>query len=107
MVQSARLAGQRSRETPHGRVLVELGPEPLVELCLRAGGVIAACLAAKLLGTGGERRRPPCALATARRPPSSRRRHAPGSSDRNVGAGRDRRRGWEDATDQGGVLVCS
>lgn len=46
------VAGQRSRERAHHDVLVELGLEPLVELRLRAGEGVGACLAAQLLLTG-------------------------------------------------------
>jgi nicotinate-nucleotide--dimethylbenzimidazole phosphoribosyltransferase len=50
-VQSALIAGQRSREVGHGRVLVELGLEPLLQLRLRAGEGVGACLAAQMLLT--------------------------------------------------------
>ncbi|HLI43980.1 MAG TPA: 5,6-dimethylbenzimidazole synthase [Acidimicrobiales bacterium] len=58
--QSALVAGQRSREAGHGRVLVELGLEPLLALRLRAGEGVGACLAAQLLLTAVRAR-----LATA------------------------------------------
>jgi nicotinate-nucleotide--dimethylbenzimidazole phosphoribosyltransferase len=58
--QSALVAGQRSREAAHGRVLVELGLEPLLALRLRAGEGVGACLAAQLLLTAVRAR-----LATA------------------------------------------
>lgn len=50
-VQSALVAGQRSREVAHGRVLAELGLEPLLQLRLRAGEGVGACLAAQMLLT--------------------------------------------------------
>ncbi|HEY2044333.1 MAG TPA: 5,6-dimethylbenzimidazole synthase [Jatrophihabitans sp.] len=43
------IAGQRSREQAHGAVLTELGLEPLLDLRLRAGEGVGACLAAQLL----------------------------------------------------------
>ncbi len=46
------IAGQRSRELAHRSVLTELGLEPLLELRLRAGEGVGACLAAQLLLTG-------------------------------------------------------
>lgn len=51
-VQSALVAGQRSREPAHAAVLSELGLEPLLQLRLRAGEGVGACLAAQLLFTG-------------------------------------------------------
>ena len=48
---SALVAGQRSRETAHGLVLTELGLEPLLDLRLRAGEGVGACLAAQALLT--------------------------------------------------------
>lgn len=48
-VQSALIAGQQSRERAHGAVLAELGLEPLLQMRLRAGEGIGACLAAQLL----------------------------------------------------------
>ena len=48
-VQSALVAGQRSRELAHGRVLSELGLEPLLQLRLRAGEGVGACLAAQMV----------------------------------------------------------
>jgi nicotinate-nucleotide--dimethylbenzimidazole phosphoribosyltransferase len=48
---SALVAGQRSRETAHGLVLTELGLEPLLDLRLRAGEGVGACLAAQGLLT--------------------------------------------------------
>jgi nicotinate-nucleotide--dimethylbenzimidazole phosphoribosyltransferase len=51
-VQSALIAGQRSREGAHDAVLTELGLEPLLQLRLRAGEGVGACLAAQLLLTG-------------------------------------------------------
>jgi nicotinate-nucleotide--dimethylbenzimidazole phosphoribosyltransferase len=50
-VQSALVAGQRSRELAHGAVLRELGLEPLLQLRLRSGEGVGACLAAQLLLT--------------------------------------------------------
>ena len=50
-VQSALVAGQRSREVAHGRVLSELGLEPLLQLRLRAGEGVGACLAAQMVLT--------------------------------------------------------
>jgi nicotinate-nucleotide--dimethylbenzimidazole phosphoribosyltransferase len=50
-VQSALVAGHRSRERAHGAVLTELGLEPLLDLRLRAGEGVGACLAAQLLLT--------------------------------------------------------
>lgn len=49
--QSALVAGQRSRELAHAAVLDELGLEPLLQLRLRAGEGVGACLAAQLLLT--------------------------------------------------------
>jgi len=49
---SALVAGQRSRERAHDIVLTELGLEPLLQLRLRAGEGVGACLAAQLLLTG-------------------------------------------------------
>ena len=48
------VAGHRSRERAHRDVLVELGLEPLLDLRLRAGEGVGACLAARLLLTGLE-----------------------------------------------------
>jgi nicotinate-nucleotide--dimethylbenzimidazole phosphoribosyltransferase len=50
------VAGQRSRETAHAPVLRELGLEPLLDLRLRAGEGVGACLATGLL-LGGLRLR--------------------------------------------------
>ena len=50
-VQSALVAGHRSRERAHAAVLTELGLEPLLDLRLRAGEGVGACLAAQLLLT--------------------------------------------------------
>jgi nicotinate-nucleotide--dimethylbenzimidazole phosphoribosyltransferase len=60
-VQSALVAGQRSREVAHAAVLGELGLEPLLQLRLRSGEGVGACLAAQLLLTAVRARR-----ATAR-----------------------------------------
>jgi nicotinate-nucleotide--dimethylbenzimidazole phosphoribosyltransferase len=46
------IAGQRSRERAQPAVLAELGLEPLLELRIRAGEGVGACLAAQLLLTG-------------------------------------------------------
>ena len=46
------IAGQRSREHGHQLVLTELGLEPLLDLRLRAGEGVGACLAAQLLLSG-------------------------------------------------------
>lgn len=46
------VAGQRSRERAHARVLERLGLEPLLDLRLRAGEGVGASLAAQLLLTG-------------------------------------------------------
>jgi nicotinate-nucleotide--dimethylbenzimidazole phosphoribosyltransferase len=43
------VAGHRSREAAHGLVLTELGLEPLLDLRLRAGEGVGACLAVGLL----------------------------------------------------------
>ena len=50
-VQAALVAGHRSRERAHAAVLTELGLEPLLDLRLRAGEGVGACLAAQLLLT--------------------------------------------------------
>jgi nicotinate-nucleotide--dimethylbenzimidazole phosphoribosyltransferase len=50
-VQSTLIAGQRSREQAHEAILTELGLEPLLQLRLRAGEGIGACLAAQILLT--------------------------------------------------------
>ncbi|MCU1668245.1 MAG: cobT [Blastococcus sp.] len=49
--QAALVAGHRSRERAHAAVLTELGLEPLLDLRLRAGEGVGACLAAQLLLT--------------------------------------------------------
>jgi len=46
------VAGHRSRERAHAVVLVDLGLEPLLDLRLRAGEGVGACLAAQLLLSG-------------------------------------------------------
>lgn len=46
---AALVAGQRSREQAHQSVLTEMGLEPLLDLRIRAGEGVAACLAAQLL----------------------------------------------------------
>jgi nicotinate-nucleotide--dimethylbenzimidazole phosphoribosyltransferase len=48
-VASHLVAGQRSREPAHGPVLMALGLEPLLDLRLRAGEGVGACLAFGLL----------------------------------------------------------
>jgi nicotinate-nucleotide--dimethylbenzimidazole phosphoribosyltransferase len=50
-VQSVLVAGQRSRERAQHAVLTELGLEPLLQLRLRSGEGVGACLAAQLLLT--------------------------------------------------------
>jgi nicotinate-nucleotide--dimethylbenzimidazole phosphoribosyltransferase len=50
-VQAALVAGQRSRERAHQAVLTELGLEPLLDLRLRSGEGVGACLAAQMLLT--------------------------------------------------------
>lgn len=50
-VQAALVAGQRSRERAHQQVLTELGLEPLLQLRLRSGEGVGACLAAQMLLT--------------------------------------------------------
>ena len=51
-VQAHLVAGQASREFAHGRVLTEMGLEPLLGLRLRAGEGVGAVLAAQTLLTG-------------------------------------------------------
>jgi len=51
------IAGQRSRERAHGLVLTELGLEPLLDLRLRSGEGVGACLGAQLLLAGLRMRR--------------------------------------------------
>jgi len=51
-VQANLIAGQRSRERAHRAVLTELGLEPLLDLRIRAGEGVGACLAAQLLLSG-------------------------------------------------------
>ena len=46
------VASHVSREAAHGRVLAELGLEPLLDLRLRAGEGVGACHAAQMLLTG-------------------------------------------------------
>jgi nicotinate-nucleotide--dimethylbenzimidazole phosphoribosyltransferase len=48
-VQASLVAGQLSREAAHPAVLTELGLEPLLQLRLRAGEGVGACLAAQLV----------------------------------------------------------
>jgi nicotinate-nucleotide--dimethylbenzimidazole phosphoribosyltransferase len=47
------VAGHRSAEPAHGRVLVELGLEPLLDLRLRLGEASGALLALPLLDLAG------------------------------------------------------
>lgn len=56
-VQGYLVAGQRSREQAHAHVLVELGLEPLLDLRLRSGEGVGACLASSLLLQGQRMRR--------------------------------------------------
>lgn len=56
-IQAHLVAGQRSRERAHGLVLTELGLEPLLELRLRSGEGVGACLGAQLLQAGLRMRR--------------------------------------------------
>jgi nicotinate-nucleotide--dimethylbenzimidazole phosphoribosyltransferase len=51
-VQAHLVAGQRSRERAHGAVLTDIGLEPLLDLRLRSGEGVGACLGAQLLLTG-------------------------------------------------------
>ncbi|HCE60469.1 MAG TPA: 5,6-dimethylbenzimidazole synthase, partial [Janibacter terrae] len=51
-VQAYLLAGQVSRERAHALVLRELGLEPLLDLRLRAGEGVGACLAASMVLQG-------------------------------------------------------
>ncbi len=51
------IAGQRSRERAHGAVLTELGLEPLLDLRIRSGEGVGACLGAALLLSALEIRR--------------------------------------------------
>jgi nicotinate-nucleotide--dimethylbenzimidazole phosphoribosyltransferase len=55
--QSALVAGQLSNERAHQAVLSDLGLEPLLQLRLRAGEGVGACLAAQLLLTALRARR--------------------------------------------------
>ena len=43
------IAGQRSRERAHALVLNRLGLEPLLDLRLRAGEGVGACMATRLV----------------------------------------------------------
>jgi nicotinate-nucleotide--dimethylbenzimidazole phosphoribosyltransferase len=43
------VAGQRSRESGHGPVLAQLGCEPLLDLRIRAGEGVGACLASSVI----------------------------------------------------------
>lgn len=56
-VQAHLLAGQVSRERAHALVLRELGLEPLLDLRLRAGEGVGACLAASMVLQGLDVRR--------------------------------------------------
>lgn len=51
-IQPYLIAGQASREFAHSVVLTELGLEPLLDMRLRAGEGVGACLAAQALLTG-------------------------------------------------------
>ncbi|HEY1485964.1 MAG TPA: nicotinate-nucleotide--dimethylbenzimidazole phosphoribosyltransferase, partial [Micromonosporaceae bacterium] len=51
------VAGQRSRERAHAAVLTELGLEPLLDLRIRAGEGVGACLGAVLLRSALDIRR--------------------------------------------------
>ncbi|WP_265447324.1 5,6-dimethylbenzimidazole synthase [Flexivirga meconopsidis] len=51
-VQAYLIAGQQSREMAHGALLADLGLEPLLQLRLRAGEGVGACLATSLLLQG-------------------------------------------------------
>ncbi len=55
--QTALVAGQLSRERAHAAILTELGLEPLLQLRLRSGEGVGACLAAQLLLTAVSARR--------------------------------------------------
>jgi nicotinate-nucleotide--dimethylbenzimidazole phosphoribosyltransferase len=55
--QTVLVAGQRSRERAHSAVLAALGLEPLLDLRLRSGEGVGACLAAQLLLTALRARR--------------------------------------------------
>jgi nicotinate-nucleotide--dimethylbenzimidazole phosphoribosyltransferase len=46
------VAGQRSRERGHEPVLTQLGCEPLLDLRIRAGEGLGACLAATVIRQG-------------------------------------------------------
>ncbi|WP_300614045.1 5,6-dimethylbenzimidazole synthase [Trebonia sp.] len=72
-VQAVLVAGQRSRERAHQAVLTDLGLEPLLQLRLRSGEGVGACLAAQLLLTALRARR-----ATARVAAGSARESRPG-----------------------------
>ena len=63
------VAGQRSRELGHRLVLVELGCEPLLDLRIRAGEGVGACLAAGMLRQAMTVRA--TTARTATRPPAS------------------------------------
>ena len=64
-VQSALVAGQLSRERAHHAVLTELGLEPLLQLRLRSGEGVGACLAAQLLLTALRARRAAARVSAA------------------------------------------
>ena len=51
------IAGQRSRERAHHDVLTELGLEPLLDLRIRSGEGVGACLGAQALLAALEVRR--------------------------------------------------
>jgi nitroreductase len=48
------IAGQRSREVAHPAVLADLGLEPLLDLRIRAGEGVGACLAAQLVRSASD-----------------------------------------------------
>ncbi|RZS91102.1 cob(II)yrinic acid a,c-diamide reductase [Motilibacter rhizosphaerae] len=65
-VAAALVAGQRSREQAHAAVLARLGLEPLLDLRLRAGEGVGACLGAQLLVTTLRARRSTARTGSAR-----------------------------------------
>lgn len=58
------VAGQRSREHAHQPILVQIGCEPLLDLRIRAGEGVGACLAADLLRQAMTVRRATARVAT-------------------------------------------
>jgi nicotinate-nucleotide--dimethylbenzimidazole phosphoribosyltransferase len=71
------VAGHRSREAAHGAVLTELGLEPLLDLRLRAGEGVGACLAVSLLRHGAALRHDVARTRTRTRTGPHPRRPAP------------------------------